>query len=159
MVGIEQTMTFPRICSVVLALGGSFWALLLWWQLGFLDTAGSLFFWALLWTPGFFAWYGYIRRAFGHFLFHRALFTWLISIIANSWSLFCVWLYSQRGEGDLSFLAYVSFSWLIVANIISIICLIRERNVREPKHDPTATTRIEREDFKKLLDEHRRDKA
>src|SRR6267154_2354822 len=82
-------MSFPRISSLVLAIGGTPWAFLL---LGstfeiLRYSAGGLM-WLLLWLPGFVAWYGYIRHVFGHFMFRRARVTWLTSLAANVWSLF-----------------------------------------------------------------------
>ena len=153
-------MTFPRISSLVLAVGGSFWAfLLLWYTFGFLHySASAAFLWAFIWLPGFFAWYGYIRRALGHFLFRRALVTWLVSVVANIWSLFFMWSYfGGRAGGELPVIVYVALSWIILAIIVSIACMIQESRVREPK--PDVATQVGDQEFRRLLDEQRRHDA
>ncbi len=150
-------MSFPRISSLVLAVGGSVWAfLLLWYTFGYLHyTAGGAFFWLLIWLPGFFAWYGYIRRAFGHFLCRRALITWLVSMVANGWSFFFMWAYFGRGSvGDLPVIVCVALSWIFLAIVLSIACLIQEGRVRESK--PKAVTEVGENEFKRLLDMHRK---
>jgi hypothetical protein len=150
-------MTFPRISSLILALGGSVWAcLLLGYTCGFLRfSAGAGFFWLLIWLPGFFAWYAYIRHVFGHFLFRRARITWLISVVANSWSLFfvgsfCRWQLST----ELPLILLLALAWIIVALVLSVACAIREWRVREPERH--IAPQVAEEDFRRLLDEHRR---
>jgi len=132
------------------------WAiLLLCYTFGFLyHSAGFAFLWALIWLPGFFAWYGYIRRAFGHFLFRRALITWLVSVVANSWSLFFMWSYFGGRARDLHVMVRVAFSWIILAIVVSIACLIQERRLREPKRE--VAKHVDDQQFRRLLDEHRR---
>lgn len=150
-------MTFPRISSLVLAVGGIVWALLLlWYAFGFLHySAGFTLIWGLIWLPGFFAWYGYIRRVFGHFLFRRALFTWLVSVLANGWSFFFMWSYfGRRAGGELPVLVWVALVWIALAIVISIACLIQERSLREPAS--AVATHADEKEFRRLLDEHRR---
>ncbi len=150
-------MTFPRVCGLVLAAGGIIWALLLlWYTFGFLHySAGTAFLWVLIWLPGYISWYAYIRRAFGHFLCRRALVTWLVSAVANGWSLFFMWLYFGEPAGrELPVIVWVAFPWITLALVLSIACGIQERSVREPKHE--VATQVGEEDFKRLLDEHRR---
>jgi hypothetical protein len=100
---------------------------------GFLHVSvGAGLWWALLWAPGFFAWYGYVRRTGGHFLFGRALFTWLVSIAANGWSLSIV--YPGWHQGSRSLWVRLGFVWLIVALAVSFICLMLEGGHRETIH-------------------------
>lgn len=138
-------MTFPRVSSLVLAIGGSYWAFLL---LGFTFqilhySAGGLVFLLML-LPGFIAWYAYIRRAFGHYLWRRARLTWLVSVAANLWSL-------SLGWGQLGVIALV---WVVGALVLSTICAVLEWEIQEPAPHPPAD--IPTEEFRKLLDEHRK---
>lgn len=151
-------MSFPRFSSLVLAVGGSLWALLLlWYTFGFLHySAGFMLLWVLIWLPGFVAWYGHIRRAFGHFLLRRGLVTWLASVIGNGWSLFFMWSYfGRRPSGESPITVAVGLAWIILALVVSIVCMIQERTVREPTRE--VATHIGDKEFKRLLDEHRRD--
>ena len=153
-------MTFPRVCSLALAVGGSVWALLLLCVIVGYCVVLPLFslFLALVWMPSFVAWYGYIRRALGHFLFRRALVTWSVSIIANGWALYFLLLhYDRTALEDLPVIAWIQFGWLILAIILSVVCLILEWRVREPKRE--VVTQATEEEFTKLLDEHRRKDA
>ncbi len=140
-------MTFPRISSLVLAIGGSFWAVVL---LGFTFhvlpyTAGSArgLLVLLIWVPGFLAWYAYIRHAFGHYLFRQARVTWLVSLAANTWSLFLI-------GGRVS----IALAWIIFALVLSLACAIKEWKLREPEQ--RIATHAAGEEFRKLLDEHRK---
>lgn len=147
-------MTFVRFSTLILAGGGFFWACFLIFGLyEFLHlSANGALFWMLLWTPGFFAWYGYVRRAFGHYLFRRALCTWGFSVIANAWSLSV--MYSFQGIPGRNVMATTAEIWIILAIIISLICMIREWGMREPT--PMPQTKLCDEEFRRLLDEHRR---
>jgi hypothetical protein len=136
-------MTFPRASSLFLAVGGTCWAVfLLVCGFGFLHTSiAAGLWWALLWAPGFFAWYGYLRRTAGHFLFGRALFTWLVSIAANAWSFSIVYPWAR--------LACV---WISLALVVSFICLMlegRRREICQP------IVRVNRAAIQKPSDEHR----
>lgn len=137
-------MSFPRISSLVLAMGGSLWALvLLGSTFGILHSSAGGMVWLLIWLPGFFAWYGYVRRMFGHYLFRQARITWLVSLAANTWSLFLI-------PGRVS----IAFAWIILALILSLACAIKEWRVREPESRPSRGATAD--EFRKLLDEHRR---
>lgn len=129
-------MTLPRISSVTLALGGAVWAfLLLGYTYGFLRvSAGAGFFWVLIWLPGFFAWYSYIRHSFGHFLFRRARITWLVSIAANGWSLFFVGSYFEwKLSAGLPPMILLALGWLVLALVISLVCVLCHRaNENQP---------------------------
>ena len=122
-------MTFPRICAAVLGIAGTFWVFLpLWSVIGLLlEGVGvtvavrAALLYLLVMGPGLVAWYGYIRRAWGGFLFGSALFTWSISIAANCWSL--VLLYMMGGNAAFY---YFSVSWSVAVLILSIICLVRD---------------------------------
>lgn len=133
------------------------WAiLLLCYTVGFsYHSPGFASLWVLIWLPGLYAWYGYIRRAFGHYLFRRAMITWLVSVVANSWSFFLMWSYFGGRVGDLPVMVCVAYTWIILAIVISIACLIQERRLREPKREVAA--HVDYEQFRRLLDEHQRD--
>ena len=137
-------MTFPRISSLVLAIGGCVWAFLL---LGatlqaLRYSAGGLVFF-LMWLPGFIAWYGYIRHALGHYLFRQARITWLVSLAANTWSLFLL-------HGRIS----IGLAWTIMALILSLACAVKEWQLREPEHQ--VSPQVAADEFARLLNEHRR---
>ena len=137
-------MTFPRISSVALAIGGSVWAfLLLSITFGILHYSAGGLAWLLLWLPGFLAWFAYIRHAFGHYLFRQARVTWLVSLAANTWSLFLI-------GGRIS----LALAWIVIALALSLACAIKEWNLREEK--PKIPAHVAGEEFRKLLDEHRR---
>ena len=140
-------MTFPRISSLVLATGGSFWALALlrftFHILPYSANSGSGLLVLLIWVPGFFAWYGYIRHAFGHYLFHQARFTWLVSLAANTWSLFLI-------GGRVG----IALAWIIFALVLSLACAIKEWKLREPERKIPA--HVTGEEYRKLLGEHRK---
>lgn len=150
-------MTFPRVASLVLALGGSAWAFLLLAYGVFIlrYSASGTFFWGLIWLPGFLAWYGYIRRVFGHFLLRRALITWLVSLVANLWSLAFMWLAWNKPSGNLPKGAWVPLLWFFLAIVVSIVCLILERRALEPKIETTSTSQVDEVQFGRLLAEHR----
>jgi hypothetical protein len=135
-------MAFPRASSLVLALGGSFGAFfLLAFTYEFLHYSAGGLLWLLLWLPGFLAWYAYIRHCFGHYLFAQARITWLVSLAANTWSLFLI--------GDRSSTA---LAWIILALALSVVCAVKEWRLREP--EPQKRAHVTGEEFKKLLDEH-----
>ena len=137
-------LVFPRISSLILALAGCFWALMLLGVTGkILQYSAQGLIWLLWWLPGFIAWYGYIRHVLGHYIFRQARFTWMLSLLANSWSLLLI-----RGRPGLGLV------WLVFALILSLICLILEWNRREA--EPNVPTHVTNEEFKKLLDEHRK---
>jgi hypothetical protein len=140
-------MTFPRISSLMLAIGGAFWAVvLLGFTFKFLQySAGGLVF-LLMWVPGFIAWYGYIRHASRHYLLRQARVTWLVSVVANTWSLFLV-----QGHG------IIPLAWIVLALVISLVCLVKEWGVREPERHMVPN--VTGEQFRKLLDEHRKKKS
>jgi hypothetical protein len=153
-------MTLARISSLTLALGGAVWAcLLLGYTYGFLRfSAGAGFFWLLIWLPGFFAWYGYIRHLFGHFLFRRARITWLVSIAANGWSLFFVGSYFRwKFALALPPTILLGLGWLVLALVVSVVCVFREWRLCEPARQPASG--VSGSEFRKLLDEHRKTKG
>lgn len=142
-------MTFPRISSLALAIGGSFWAVAL---LGFAHlvlpyttSPAGLLFLLLILVPGFLAWYAYIRHVFGHYLFRQARITWLVSLGANTWTLVLI-------GGRVS----IALAWIILALALSLVCAIKEWNLREA--EPNISAHITGEEFKSLLDEHRKNK-
>jgi hypothetical protein len=122
-------MTFPRICAAILGAAGTFWVLLPLWSVvglllegvGLTVAVRAALLYLLVMGPGLVAWYGYIRRAFGRFLFGSALFTWSISIVANCWSLGLLYI-----MGGNSAFYYFSVSWSAVVLILSVICLVRD---------------------------------
>ena len=144
---------FPRACSIVFAAGGFFWALLLTWYASFFffySAAGGLI-WVLVWLPGFIAWYGYIRRACGHFLLRKALITWLVSIIANAWSVLIVWLARDRHP---PLILGAAFLWFGFALVVSGACAVLERRLQNPKAD--ICRQVSPDELRRLLDDHRR---
>src|SRR5690242_12284871 len=150
-------MTFPRSSGVLLAVAGG-WSVLFLVPpgIGLLRlSAGAGLFWALTWAPGFIAWYGYLRRAMGHFLFGRALITWLTSMIANIWS-FCV-LYSSwlsKTGGEVPLIVDVAVVWIACALLLSVVCIFLEGRCREPKPGARTGSKASDTEFSRLLDEH-----
>ena len=112
---------------------------------------GALF--VLLWAPGFFTWYGYIRRAFGYHLFGRSYAVWVLSIIVNL-GYFYFLFPIQHVDGDPQEL--IAQAWLTLAVILSILSWRRERKEPEPERiRPPTNPKLPEDEFRKLLDEHR----
>ncbi len=98
----------------------------------------------LILVPGFVAWYAYIRHTLGHYLFRQARITWLVSLVANTWSLLLI-------GGRVS----IALVWIILALVLSLACAIKEWKLREPERK--IATHVTGEEFRKLLDEHRKE--
>jgi hypothetical protein len=147
-------MTISRVCAILLAAGGGYWAfLLLWTMIGIALHAPDGFpAWALLWLPGVVVWYGYIKRAFGKFLFRRVFYVWLCSIVVNLSYLVFLFPLSEMGRGnDLDLMAQL---WLVLAILLSIIAWWQDR--RLPNQTIPEEPQLDVEEFAKLLKEHRR---
>jgi hypothetical protein len=96
----------------------------------------------------------------GHYLFRRALVTWLVSLVANAWS-FSV-LYSSflgRVGGELPFVVAFAALWTIIAFVASALCLALEGRKQEPKQEVIVRSNANANEFRRLLDEHRKNNA
>lgn len=140
----SSAMAFARSTSLFLAICGAFWAvLLLLLTFGFLQHSVGALLILLFWLPGFVAWYGYVRHALGHYLFRQARITWLVSIVANAWSM---WLLFE--------LHSILIFWSLLALFLSLFCVVSEWDLRESERP--ADTNVTEEEFTTLLEEHRR---
>jgi hypothetical protein len=83
------------------------------------------------------------------------MMTWLVSLVANTWCLLLMCLYFGRSKNDLPIMVSVALSWSVLAIVLSITCMVQEGGVREPVHRVVA--HAGKEEFSRLLEEHRRD--